>query len=216
MELIISDWICVKIFCPFITNTSIHLKTDNFATSVITRKGSNKTSLQEFAKSINKKCVENSIKFEISWIPRNNNAAADAISKLTDYNDWQKTVEFFQKISEIWGKITIDRFANNENTKIEKFNSKYWCPGTSNADAFTISWSGENNCLIPPIYLIPRVIAHIKRSSSKGVLVLPYWPSAAYWPLIATSKTNFLPFVTDSRIFNNSVNVSLWEKQKNL
>ena len=62
------------------------------------------------------------------WIPRNNNAAADAISKLIDYNDWQTMVKFFQKIPKIWGKLRIDRFANNENTKTEKFNSKYWCP----------------------------------------------------------------------------------------
>ena len=37
-------------------------------------------------------------------------------------------MKFFQKISKIWGKLRIDRFANNENTKTEKFNSKYWCP----------------------------------------------------------------------------------------
>ena len=70
--------------------------------------------------------------------------------------------------------------ANNENTKAEKFNSKSWCSGTFDVNAFTVSWSRENNYLVPPIYLIPRVIAHIKQSSSKGVLVLPYWPSAAY------------------------------------
>ena len=159
--------------------------------------------------------VKSSIKFEILWIPRNNNAAADAISKLIDYGDWQ-TVEFFQKISEIWGKFTIDRIANNENTKTKKFNSKYWWPATSNANAFTVSWSGENKYLVQPIYLIPQVIAHIKRSSSKSVLVLPYWWSAAYWSLILTSKTNFLPFVTDYRIFDNQVNVSLWEIRKNI
>ena len=56
----------LKSFALLLKNTSIHLKTDNFATSVITRKGSKKTSLQEFAEKINKICVENSIKFEIS------------------------------------------------------------------------------------------------------------------------------------------------------
>ena len=76
----------LKSFDPLLQNTSIHLKTDNFATLVITRKGSNKTSLQEFAEYINKICVENSMKFKISWIPcNNNNVAADAISKLIDY-----------------------------------------------------------------------------------------------------------------------------------
>ena len=84
------------------------------------------------------------------------------ISKLIDYGDWQTTVEFFQKISEIWRKLTIDRFANNEKTETEKFNSKDWYPGTSNVNAFMVSWSGENNYLIPPIYLIPRIKVHIK------------------------------------------------------
>ena len=49
----------------------MHLKTDNSATSVITRKGRNKTSLQEFAENIYKICAENSTKFEILWIPHN-------------------------------------------------------------------------------------------------------------------------------------------------
>ena len=69
----------LRSFAPLLQNTSIHLKTDNFAISVITRKGSKKTSLQEFAENSNKICAKKSIKFEISWIPRNKNAAADAI-----------------------------------------------------------------------------------------------------------------------------------------
>ena len=98
-------------------NTSIHLRTSNFATLVITGKGSNKTSLQEFAENINKRCMENSMKLEISWIPHNNNAAANAISKLIDYDDWQTTAKFFKKMYEIRGKFIIHRFANNEDTK---------------------------------------------------------------------------------------------------
>ena len=54
------------VIAPSLQNTSIHLKTDNLATSVITRIGSNKTSLQKFAETINKICIKNSIKFEIS------------------------------------------------------------------------------------------------------------------------------------------------------
>ena len=66
-ELLVTEF-AFKSFAPLLQNTSIHLKTDNFATSVITRKGSNKTSLQEFAENINKICVQKSIKFEISSI----------------------------------------------------------------------------------------------------------------------------------------------------
>ena len=49
----------------------MHLKTNNSTTSVITDKGRNKTSLQEFAENIYKICVENSAIFKILWIRHN-------------------------------------------------------------------------------------------------------------------------------------------------
>ena len=59
----------LKSLAPLLQNTSIHLKTDNSASSVIIRKGRNKTSLQKFTANIYKICVGNSTKFEILWIP---------------------------------------------------------------------------------------------------------------------------------------------------
>ena len=108
----------------------------------------------------------------------------------------EKSTKFcgFPIIRQIWKQW-------RHKNKTKKFNSKYWYPGKFDVNAFTVSWSSEHNYLVPPIYLIPGVKAHIKRNSCKGVLVLPYWLSAAYWPLIATSKTNFSSLITDCRIF---------------
>ena len=58
-------------FAPLLQNTLAHLKTDNSATSVITKNGRNKISSQEFAENISKKSVQNSTKFKILWIPHN-------------------------------------------------------------------------------------------------------------------------------------------------
>ena len=52
LERIISDKVHVKIFSSFITKHFNNLKTDNSATSVIPRKGRNKTSLQQFVENI--------------------------------------------------------------------------------------------------------------------------------------------------------------------
>ena len=57
------------------------MKTDNFAASLIAKKGSTKIKLQQFAESIYQTCIINSINFEISWIARNPNIKADSISK---------------------------------------------------------------------------------------------------------------------------------------
>ena len=53
-----------------------------------------------------------------------------------------------------WGPHTIDRFANYLNTKLLRFHSRYWNPGSESIDAFICDWEHENNFLCPPILLI--------------------------------------------------------------
>lgn len=65
-----------------------------------------------------------------------------------------------------------------------RFYSKFWCLGTEGVDAFSADWAGENNWLVPPVYLISRVIFHLEACSARGVLVVPKWPSAVFWPII--------------------------------
>ena len=39
-------------------------------------------------------------------------------------------------------------------TKLPIFNSKFLCPKTSLVDAFSVSWEGHNNWLVPPVELV--------------------------------------------------------------
>ena len=66
-------------------------------------------------------------------------------------------------------------------------------------DAFTVSWGGENNWLVPPVFLIPRVINHMKLGKEQGTLIIPFWQSAHWWPLVTRSPGVFHPFVLDWR-----------------
>ena len=43
-------------------------------------------------------------------------------------------------------------------------------------DAFSVGWSGENKWLVPPTYLIPKVLRHLQWSLAYGTLVVPWWP----------------------------------------
>ena len=65
-----------------------------------------------------------------------------------------------------------------------RFYSKFWCPGTEGVDAFSADWAGENNWLVPPVYLISHVTFHLEACSACGVLVVLKWPSAVFWPII--------------------------------
>ena len=55
-------------------------------------------------------------------------------------------------------------------------------------NAFSVELSNEANLLVPPTYLIPRAIKHFLKSltKSKAILICPYWPSAPFWPLLAS------------------------------
>lgn len=38
--------------------------------------------------------------------------------------------------------------------------------------------------MIPPILLITRTIFHLELSRARGVLLVPKWPSAPFWPVL--------------------------------
>ena len=66
---------------------------------------------------------------------------------------------------------------------------------TEAVDAFTCNWSGENNRLCPPIYLIPRVLRHAANSKAVMALVVPEWPSSPYWPMLCPDGLHLSGFV---------------------
>ncbi len=58
---------------------------------------------------------------------------------------------------------TCDRFADNFNHKIAKFNSKYWVPSSNEVDVFALDWSNENtsNWLISPVTKVCAGLKHV-------------------------------------------------------
>ena len=70
-------------------------------------------------------------------------------------------------------------------------------PGSEAVDAFTVNWSDENNWWCPPIGLVPR---HAQACRAVGSMVVPWWPSAAFWHLLCPSNTGFFAkFVREVR-----------------
>ena len=97
--------------------------------------------------------MNNLIRIEPEWIPRNQNKIADYLSHLVDYDNWMLNPEISCTLNVKWGPHTINRFANSVNAQLVRYNSRYWEPGTEAVDAFTCSWADDNNWLCPPIYV---------------------------------------------------------------
>ena len=95
----------------------------------------------------------------------------------------------------MWGPHSVDCFAHVDNTQLPKFYSRFWCPGSTAIDAFTVNWANDVNWWVPPIYLISRVLRHAEICSAMGSLIVPAWRSAPFWPLICPDGVHLSPFI---------------------
>lgn len=120
------------------------------------------------------------------------------MSKIVDYDDWEITPKVFQLLEGKFGPHTVDCFADYKNCKVPKFYSRFWNPGSAGIDAFFHSWGGENALLVPPVSLASRVLTFMHSCNAIGTFVVPYWPSASFWPLLIS---RFSPYIQDYIVF---------------
>lgn len=174
----------LRSFVQFLKGENIKWFTDNANVVSIVQKGSMKNNLQDLAMNIFQICLEYKIGIEIEWIPRELNEQADYLSRIVDFDDWGIVKTVFDDLSREWGPYDIDLFACDYNAKVDKFCSRYWNPFTYAVDAFTINWIDLNAWIVPPFYLIPRVLENLNECKGYGTLVVPLWESSAFWPIL--------------------------------
>ena len=157
-------------------------RSDNQAAVHIIQVGSRKPHLQREAMRIHQNCMQLGIRLSAEWVPREENELADYYSKLVDTDDWQLNPSIFEAIDQLWGPHTLDCFASLRTRQLERFCSRWWNPECYAIDAFTVDWSKERVWLVPPFYLISRVLSMLTECRSHGTLVIPRWVSAEWWP----------------------------------
>ena len=128
---------------------------------------------------------------QVDWVPRSLNVHADSISRFIYCDDWGVSIYFFNHVDGIWGPHSVDRFANSHNSKLTRFCSRYWNPGCEGVDAFCYDWVGENNWLVPPVSLVPRVIRHLAHCKAVGTLIVPEWVSSPFWPMLCRIESHY-------------------------
>ena len=136
--------------------------------------GSKKQLLQAVTMDIFKLCIENNINLFPEWVPRSENESADWISKDLDKDDYMLNPNIFAAADILWGPHTVDRFSSFKTRQVPRFCSRWLNPCMEVLDAFSVKWSGENNWLFPPRYLLPKVLRHLQWSSADGTLVVPW------------------------------------------
>ena len=183
--------LAIKAFSPQLCTKRVRVLSDNKGVIAIVSKGSRVPELHNLSVSLFEFCKLHNISLDVQWIPRNQNEVADVLSREIDFDDWGVSRTFFQYMSNMWGPYSVDRFADDTNTKLVRFNSKFWCVGAEAVDAFSCDWSGENNWVVAPICLLSQVISHVHVCKARATLVVPEWPSSPFWPLLFSKHSIF-------------------------
>ena len=172
-------------FAPVLKGSRFKWFTDNQAAARIVEVGSMKLELHRIARSIFNICIQSGIYLEVQWIPRTQNQQADYISRLLDTDDWHTTDDLFLSLNARWGPHIY-------NHKLPKFFSRFWNPNTTGVDFFIQPLRGENCWVVPPVSIVPRVLHYMKCQKAVGAIVVPFWPSAHYWPLVTNKYLKYL------------------------
>ena len=85
-------------FGPKLKNYRVCWFTDNQNVVRIVLYGSTKPILQEEALAIFAIGVNNQIRLELEWIPREENEFADYLSRIIDHDDWMLNPAVFQEL----------------------------------------------------------------------------------------------------------------------
>jgi hypothetical protein len=156
-------------------------------------RGSRQPDIQKVVMDI--KCIERKLDVNIVpvWTPREHAriVTADLGSKLSSSTDeWcvdrDDLVKVFTKLN---FEPEIDCMATRSNTLCEKFFSKIPQIGSLGVNFMSQELRPDTNYFCcPPVKMIGRVVCHIlEKENIRCLLIVPVWPSSAFWPALSLS-----------------------------
>ena len=166
----------------------VKLMVDNMtALTILNNMGTSRSwKLNELNKDIWDWCIVRGIWLTAVHIPGVNNLIADRESSLNRREiEWTLNQELFDAgINRLLVHPDIDLFASRLNYRLKPYVSFKPDPGALAVNAFTLQWSQYLFYAFPPFSMIMRTLQKIQQDQATGLLVVPFWPTQAWWPVL--------------------------------
>lgn len=176
----------LKIFTANLKDCNILLRIDNTtAICYINRMGGvQHPHLNKYARNIWQWCESKNIYVFASYIRSCDNTVADWESRQINIDtEWEISGNVFSQIVDMLGTPEFDLFASAQNYKCSRYASWKLDPYSEVIDAFTFSWKNIKFYAFPPFSIVSKVLEKIISDKARGIVVVPYWPSQAWYPL---------------------------------
>lgn len=128
-------------------------------------------------------CKNRDIWLTDAHIPGKLNTETDSLSrKCNDRTERMLNPDVFQRLSDILFRPGIDLFASRLNCQTKPLLS--WSPDPHElaVDAFMVNWGKWLIYARPPFSLLQKVMMKWRRDEAEGMLILPFWPTAVWYP----------------------------------
>lgn len=170
------------------SDTHIKIYSDNTITvCAINKMGTSRSiSCDQIAKQIWQWAMERRLWISAAHVPGIYNEKADAESrKFEIHTEWMlNKIKFLEIHSHYDFHVNVDLFASRVNKQIQKFVSYRPDPECYAVDAFSIPWSNLQFYAFPPFICITKALNKIIRDEATGIIVVPNWPTQAWYPLL--------------------------------
>ena len=123
-------------------------------------------------------CLEHDIMIRVHHIPGKFNILADHLSKLDRpfKTEWALDQSVANSIFQMLTYPNVDLFATRFNRKLPLYVSPVLDSHALVIDALSVNWNCLHACAFLPTILIPSVLAKIRQSWCRIVLIAPLWP----------------------------------------
>ena len=126
----------------------------------------------------------NKITISTVWMPQASDICSEMQKNIIDNDDWRVSSQYFKIIPQRTICPSIDRFADEYNSQVTRFNSRLHTPNCEAVYAFSQNWSSDINWAVPPIHLISRTLFTIAEQKAHTIFVVPVWKAHYFWPIL--------------------------------
>ena len=123
----------------------------------------------------------------VAHIPGKDNIIADGgeSRKSRRETEWALNPQIYQDaIAHLGQTPDIDLFASRLKYKCKLYAFYQPDPGAFVINALHLAWESPNFYAFPPFCVIQKVLQKIRKDSATGVILVPYWPTQAWWPVL--------------------------------
>lgn len=171
--------------CAPLRGLHVRVQSDNTTAVFYVNRGAGRAlRMTTAAARLWKQISEWGVTLSAEFLPGVENTEADALSRqpLTN-DDWVLRWSAFQMLQRQFGKMTIDAFAEDHNTRLRRFASAVPHDRSVKTSGLLVDFTRERAYCFPPPRLIPQLLAALVQQRASAVVVVPYYPGAVWWPL---------------------------------